>query len=240
MKICLNPRHCLILIGMATLPFTNALASSSFQSQAILTFTINQITNDDNPGSTAGLNISASFEQTQADSSITGDGIVNDSNPSYGPTPLVGTSFPHTYIVGGNVDNGSVDSSHIGLSGLSFSNTGADHYYIEVTLNYELSATTTGEYADSTVSLDYFNTDFSFSGFDSINASIFGTPSDSVSGASPVYSFILNPGDSQSFSGQVGITGALQASGTVVPIPAAAWLFLSALSGLATFKKKQA
>jgi len=226
----------LCIAGYALLPPTNASASSAFTSYATLTYTINSIVNNVTPGDLSALVITGSFEQSVADSVLTGDGAISDTNPNVGPLTIVGNTFSNTFAVNGSVSNGTVASHHLGNYVLSFVNNGTDDYSINVTLAYTLSADASGEGADSDVTLDYFNADYSFSGYNAVNASVFGTPTNSVTD-SAIYSFALPGSSYQNYSADVVINGTLQA--TAVPIPAASWLFISSLAGLIALGKRK-
>lgn len=209
-----------------------AQAASAFNGGATLTYTIDSIVNLDNPGAVAGLSVLGSFQQTVSDPyyvSTSGDGAVGADNPAVGPVGVVG-SFSKTFSVGGSVADGAAHSSHLGQFALAFDNAGADSYAVQVTLGYQLEASAGGEYADSSVALDYFNADFSFSGNDRVDASVFDVPSPPARSSSVVYAFTLPAGASQALAAEVVISGNAEAS--PVPVPAAVWLFASGVAGL--------
>ncbi|MFM8330900.1 MAG: hypothetical protein ACKN9T_04370 [Candidatus Methylumidiphilus sp.] len=212
-----------------------AQAASTFNSDATLTYTITGIS----PGDLAGLTILGSFQQAgEPDSQValSGDGAVVANNPSFGPAAVT-TTFSHSFAVSGSASDGAVQSSHLGNFSLSFSNASANTYAIELSLAYVLNAHVGGEFADSSVSLDYFNADSSFSGFDTITANTADVTDATRNDGLALYSFTLAPNATQALLGDVAITGTLQA--TPVPVPVAAWLFGSAL-GLFGFARRRA
>ena len=209
-------------------------AASAFASGATLTYTINSVANLDHPGNLSDLSILGSFVQAGSPDSYavtTGDGAVSADNPSIGPLAADG-GFAHSFALSGSAGVGTVDTSYLGQFAVDFSNAGADHYAIGVSLDYQLNASVGGENADSSVYLDYYNADSSFAGSDYLNAALLGLPIDSKSGSSGLYSFNLGPGGSQSLYGDVVINGNLAGTTAAVPLPAAVWLFGSGMLGV--------
>jgi len=153
----------------------------------------------------------------------------------------IGTSasLSQKFAVSGNVNDGSVSSSHLGSSGLIFNNSGSDVYLIGVTLNYQLNAAVSGQFADSDVFLDYFNSNYSFGNIDPvhINASVFAQANAAQSGSSGLFSFTLGPNTTEGLYAKVTINGNLQAS--PVPVPGAVWLFGSAVAGMGVFGRRK-
>lgn len=232
-----RPSLALCVIGLSAFSAGAAQASSAFNADATLTYTINSITNLDHPGDLSQLEILGSFIQSVASADLTGDGTVVDNNLDIGPSAIAGSVFAHTFAVSGNVSDGTILSHHLGQFDVSFRNNGQDHYSIGLTLAYQLNANTNGEYADSDVSLDYFNADDTFSGFDAINASVLAQPQNSTSGSSALYGFTLDPSASQALTAYVAINSHMEA--TPVPVPAALWMFAPSLLGLFGIAKRK-
>lgn len=228
-----------IVVGLSLLSMQTTQASSSFASDAKLTYSINSITNLNNPNSLTGLDIQGGFEQAGAPYSFAiteGDGSVTANNSSVIPIG-VSASLIQKFTASGNVNNGSVTSSHLGSSSLIFNNTGSDSYSIGVTLDYQLNASASGENADSDVFLDYFNSDNSFTGSDHINASAFDQTNATQSGTSGLFSFMLGPNAVGGLYTNVTIKGNLQAS--PVPLPGAVWLFGSVMAGMGVIGRRK-
>lgn len=231
----------LLALSPSLLWLPSAHASSSFNSSATLSYTINSITNLNNTGSLSGLALTGSFELV-ADHNyalVLGDGTILGNNPSAGPlaiTPVsAGTVFSHAFALSGNAGNGTVNTSQLGAFGLNFENTGSDDYEISVTLNYQFNSTVGGQLADSSINVDYFNGDNSFAGFDQIEASVFSLGSVEKIANSGVFNFTLAAGASESLNADVNITGNLEAS--PVPLPASFWLLFAGLSTIASIGK---
>jgi hypothetical protein len=232
----------LLALGPSLLWASSAQASSSFDSSAALSYTINSITNNDNAGSLAGLAITGNFDLAPAPDysiALSGDGAVVGNNPSTGDVAinpiLPGSVFSHSFSLTGSTSNGSVDTAQLGLFGLNFKNTGSENYSISLTLNYQLNLTVGGQFADSSIALDYFNETSSFADFDHIDASVFSLGTAEKSGSSGVFNFTLAPGASEALYADVNITGNLSAS--PVPLPASFWLLFAGLSGIVSFAK---
>ncbi|WP_133716219.1 VPLPA-CTERM sorting domain-containing protein [Methylocaldum gracile] len=240
----------LVVMGLSSAQTT--LAASAFSSDATLTYAITNITNLSNPGDLSGLQILGYFEQAGAPDSYvatTGDGAIAADNPTVGPVS-VETSFSRTFAVGGNVTDGTVASSHLGWFRLDFNNLGSDSYAIELALDFELTATASGQSADTDIFLDYFRTSSSDSflpgftnvspslGFGFVNASVFGLDNAATSGSSGPLLFSLGPNASEGLHADVWINGNLQAS--PVPLPAAVWFFITGLLTFSSMRKRKA
>lgn len=238
-----NNKPMLLAMALLLTGAPAAWASSSFNSAATLTYTIDSIVNQTYPGDLSGLEILGSFRQQLAgaayadgdapDVYISGDGAVTADNP-----PLdVGGGFSHTFAVSGSVNDGSVYSHQLGRYGLAFTNTGSDSYAISLHLNYALQAGANGDFAASTVSVDYFNSDgLLLSGYDEAVAS-FVAANVIQSGVSEAFSFLLDSGKAEGLYAKVRIDADLQAA--PVPLPAAVWTFLAGLLGILGIKKRK-
>jgi hypothetical protein len=236
--------NCLSLLALACItPFSieNAQAISSFSSSTEITYTINSITNLDNAGGFTGLSIDGSFSLDNFNSftSTTGNGSTSASPASAGPTslaPIVGSSFSETFLANGSATNGSANASYLGLYGLEFDNISSDSFQISVQVNYLLTANASGDNADTTILLDYFNADEAFFGNASAFASVPLTPSDIISN-SVTYNFTLAANSFDALYVDANIEGNLVST---VPLPAAFWLFATALFGLPGIRKLNA
>ena len=238
---------CAALLGSALLTSPFAQASATFTSSALLTYTINSITNTNpaHPTDLSALEISGIFDQgadsTNFYSNTTGDGAVVANNPSVLTT--VTNSFSHEFTVGGSATNGTVDALYTGLYSLMFKNTGNDSYLVDVSLGYQLNSATNNLYATNSVAVDYYTLTSNLSGFDN------GVSSSTIDGGalsdsqtlnalfSPIV-FTVASLDMELISAKVAITSTIEA--TAVPLPAATWLFLSGFMGLLGFNKRKA
>lgn len=236
----------IVLAGLPLIGLNNALASSDFASSAMIGFTIDNITNESNPGLIPpDLQIGAAFALDSSSSvSLTGNVIFNADNPdAFGEVPtLPGTHYAHTFSLNGAAIDGSIDSFNLGTFSFAvFNFHTTDTFTIDLGFNYLLSAAAHAQnaetdIADTSVYIDYFSDqDFNFGGADYINSSsVFAVPfpvGDQIS-----FSLTLAPGEHVIYEADVGITANLV--GSPVPLPAAAWSFLAGLLGLLGIKKR--
>ncbi len=237
-----NKKMLAALIATLMLGVGNSEAGSSFNSQATLSFTIDGISNINNPGDLSGLDILGSFEQAGSPISYlstTGNGNGIARNPSVGAVPVtIGNPFVHTFSANGNVSSGTVESGNVGWYSLALNNTSAtDDYKVNLTLAYNLLANASGQFADSDVILDVFTNDNPLSGNIFVNADALSSPNAGANGSFPQYTFDIAHGSSLVLSSDVTINGNLQAS--PVPLPAAAWSFLAGLLSVLGCKKRK-
>jgi hypothetical protein len=207
-------------------------ALSSYTGSATLSYSIDSIVNQTNPGDLSNLQIDATFEQFGAPNSfelVTGDGTVTANTPGIG-LHSVASPYTFTFSTSGDANSGTVNASNLGSFWLGFTNLGTDSYQIRVTLNYALNATASGQSSDSAVHLDYYNQDSSFSGFDDALAFSGFAPAATQSGSSGAFLFTLTGAGSESLVGDITISGNLEAA--AVPVPPAIWLFLSGCAAL--------
>ncbi|QPK63975.1 VPLPA-CTERM sorting domain-containing protein [Methylomonas sp. LL1] len=234
----------LVLGGISMLNVQAVQAASSFNSFAELTYTITGITNLSSPGVSeevlgSSLFAGPTFELAVFPDSyvdVTGDGLASVGSPGNAGLQL-GSAF--RFSTSGSVGNGQVDSSHLGWFSLDFANNTADTYEINVKLDYLLDAGVGGDFAHSSVSIDYFNNDYTFSGYSSIEAGTLPLALTATqSGSSGIFSFTLAPNATELLYADVRITGNLAAS--PVPLPAAVWMFLAGLMGVLGLNKRKA
>ena len=233
-----------LLVG-AILSVPVVQASTSFTSSALLTYTINSITNNnsEHPSDLSDLEISAYFAQsietTDFYATTTGDGAVVANNPSVSLATITDT-FSHNFSVSGSATNGSVDSLHTGLYGLIFNNIGTDSYAVNVSLGYQLASAVNGLLAINNIAVDYYTVTSSLSGFASIGSF---TSVDALSDTQTLnnlftpIAFTVAAGDIEHFAAKVAVTGNIEAS--AVPLPTATWLFLSGLMAVLGFGKRK-
>lgn len=230
------------LIAVLVLGVGNSEASSSFNSQATLGFTIDSIRNINNLVDLSGLAILGSFEQAGSPTSYvsaTGNGSVAANNPGLGPVSVtVGNPLIHTFAVNGNVSNGTVDSGNVGWYALTLNNSSAiDDYSVKLTLAYNLLANASGEFANSDVILDTYTNNNPLLGNVFVNANSLSSQNAGASGSFPQYTFDIAHGSSLVFYADVTINGSLQAS--PVPLPAVVWSFLAGLLGILGLNKRK-
>lgn len=244
-----TPKKCqqiapMLLALSPVLFWAPAAQASTFDNSATLSYTINSITNLDNPGSFDGLALTASFELAAEPDyalALIGDGTISGANPGIGPiaipTNSTGIVFSQPFAVSGQVTNGTVNTSQLGLFGLNFENTGSENYSISIKLDYQLKSEVAGQLADGSVALDYYNEAFSFWGSDRVDASVASLQTAMLEGSSGIFNFTLAPGASEALYGDVRITGNLEAA--PVPLPGSFWLLFGGLSAIASVAKRR-
>ncbi|MCX8050107.1 MAG: VPLPA-CTERM sorting domain-containing protein [Methylohalobius sp.] len=199
-------------------------ALSEYQGSASLTYTLSSVSG----GDPSLLAVTLDFESDVANSykSLSGDGQVTVSYPYPPPPPIefeVGQSATALFSARGEVNNGEVTAQHVGLFRLALANTSsADTYQVSFGLDFSLSASATGQGAESQVSLEYFLEDPNTKYIQAYAHYLVG-PNDLISDGD-TWLLTLAPGEERVLTAQAGIYGNLQA----VPLPAAAWLFLTA------------
>ncbi len=209
-------------------------AVSAFNSTAKITYTIESIVNNSNPGSVTGLEIDGLFSldsdgsdiyiPTGSDAVVTPLSAINEKSV-YG----VVSSFSHELGVTGNVTDGIADAFYLGVFELFFENESNDTFDIAVSLAYQLNSEVSGQFAINDIQLDYSNDSGDFSSAVEGVFAVAETPFDvnDIATGSDVYTFTLAPGGFDALFADVIISASLEAS--PVPVPGAAWLFASAL-----------
>ena len=230
------------LIATLMLGVGNSEASSSFNSQATLSFMIDSITYINNPSDLSGLAILGSFEQAGSPISYissTGNGSVAANNPGVGPVSVtIGSPLIHTFSINGNASNGTVESSNVGWYALALNNSSAiDNYSVNLTLGYNLLANASGEFANSDVILDAYTNNNPLLGNIFVNANSLSSQNAGANGSFPQYTFDIAHGSSLVFYADVTINSSLQAS--PVPLPAVVWSFLAGLLGILGSNKRK-
>ena len=222
-----------VIMGLSLLTVQTAQASSTFSSNATVTYTIT--------GNVSGVQIQGLFKQAAPPDyyvATSGDGTVTANNPDVGPIVIGGSnSFSNNFAVSGSVNNGTVTSHHQGNFDVKFTNTDTVSHLINVKLDYQLNAAASGEFADSNVTVDYFNGNNSFTGQDAVNASVFALANVSKSGSSGLFNFTLAPNVSEHLYAYLTINGNLEAA--QVPVPGAFWLFASAMAGMGVIGRRK-
>ncbi|WP_020482095.1 VPLPA-CTERM sorting domain-containing protein [Methylomonas sp. MK1] len=217
----------------------NAQASSSFDSQATISFDVSGI----------GSGVTATSAYAPADASYSyiftapeSVGAILPAAANAVALPSLGFGVAHTFAVNGYASAGSFTSQHVGWYQLDFLNESAQDQQITLTVNYTLQAFTQGD-ANTDVILDFWDT-FSpqlgnaFFNNGMLNVTSYD-PALAIAGDKRfvTYSFNLAQGASRSFFTDVTINGNLQPA--AVPLPAAVWSFLAGLMGILGAKKRK-
>lgn len=220
----------------------NAYATSTFSSNATITYTIDSVINTTTTADDlAGLSIAGSFElDPSSEIFIPSDSDASVTLPSSIEGVLVdpvSNSFSKLFSVNGTATDGLAEASYLGLYQLTFDNTSTNIFDIQVSIDYNLDANTSGQFAENGIQLDYYNEDGSFSSGDTGYSVFASTPDplqDAVTGGN-TYSFSLGAGTFDTIYSDVEITGNLEAS--PVPVPAAFWLISTALTALSITRR---
>ncbi len=206
---------------------SNVHAVSSFDSSATLTYTINSIVNLDNPGDLSGLTVNGVFEldDSQTETEYTGNGTSSISHSDWYYGLVDGNVFSKTFSLSGFAGNGDATANYMTFFDLEFINNSNHSFAIDVDFAYTLSVNTVGEDVFSEIFLDYgdvLTNQYFFK-----DLSVFATGGDQLTG---LHKFLFTLG---AFEEQL-ILADVRHSGTVsaVPVPAAIWMFGSALFGL--------
>ena len=217
----INKKMLVAMTALTLFGVGNSQANSSFTSQAALNVSVDTPFSD--------LEITGLFKQDQDNSYngiINGDGSVAAVFSAGLPT-VTGSNYAFDlFSVSGHATNGEVaGSSYTGWYSLGFTNQSLSAMSVSLTLNYALAAAASGQYADGSVSLDYYM-DNSPSVNVFLNTSVFGQTNAEDKDAK-IITFNLDPGTTQTFHSDVTLNGTVSAS--PVPLPAAVWSFLAGL-----------
>ncbi len=247
----------ILSILLSILGIQSAHGISAFSSSSSITFRIENITNNTNPGDLLGLSISGGFG-IQDSTSVEGVGkvVVGSADSSY---QFIGDYFDpadgslgafdrltQTFSALGTATDGSVESYYQAVGSLQFANSSnffgnGSSYTIDYSMEYEISSVVQGNFSSNEISLDYYSTqgyDY-WSGTDimaDINESV--KVSDFSGYGIRYFSVTLNPTDeTYIFHADTAIRGKAT---TVAPVPilSAGWLLLSGLAFIRLYNKK--
>lgn len=244
MKFSHNNAARFLMLGMLVFTSVGSASATSFVNSANLSYSVVSVVNNNNPGDLSSLVVSGSFLQADVvpfnsaglfDSYaiLGGDASIAANNPSINQSPLSGGTFSNNFQVIGSANNGDIDAHYFGAFLFGFENTGNDSFEIQVRLDYQLNSLLVvngGDFANSSITIDWYNNDASFWGSDFLVTN----QTDSVTGFA-LYTFTLGVGAIQALNADVAINGSLQAAS--VPVPSAFLLFISGLVGLLRFNR---
>jgi len=240
------------LAAFSVVSTQSAHASTAYSATADYIFTITATNINATSDSLAGLSIGSSvddfgyiidpildFSPAFTSSSSISSSSLNDFN-SYD------TSYTQSFHASDSIINGGASSEYLGSYILTFLNNSIntdDIFDITIDYSYNLStsitssAGTTGADTDLYIAIsnEYFDLDqenqTSSTFASNVNNSTTGIISDS-------FNFILGSDEYDALYIDTTLTGTLQATEVApVPIPAALWLFSSALIGLSSIRK---
>ena len=241
---CKNKTLLSSLLALSAIGTQSAHAISTYSSTATYSFTITAINTNSNSDSLANLTIADTiddgldtfvstldFSPIFTSTTSTHLSTLEDFNSS-------AISYSQTFHAEDSILTGSAASEYLGTYIQTFRNTSvdvADIFDITIDYSYSLTSDATGQDADSEINIafsDYgYILDFSALAHAATAEGTNGTASDSGS-----FNFILNPDEFNILAVDTAITGNLEAVATV-PVPAAFWLFGSAIMAVPSFRK---
>ncbi len=224
-----------------------AQATSAFSSTATYDFTITATNSNTNSNSLSGLTIGSTindfgeiftptlnYAPSFTSSSSTHTATLADYNSS-------GTTYTQIFHAEDNISNSMASSEYFGEYLQTFKNTSVninDVYNITIDYTYNLLTNVSGQHADTDVNIAISTYNSLLDASDTASASIDGNYNN-PSNHTGSFSFTLLNGEFDILFADTTITGSLEAS--PVPVPAAFWLFataIMALPGIREFKIK--
>jgi len=227
------------LLLLSSASSQNAFAVSTYNSDASITYTITAI-NQNTLGSLDDLDIFDDgpyfYDALPSPTSQTSDSVDYFS--------ALGTSYSHSFQAEDTINDGIASSEYWWEYSIVFENSSAnsdDTYKITIDYSYDLTARASGENADTDAIFEYESYNGRARGYDYINASITGSIENSpaATSGSKSISFLLASDEFEELYFDIGFTGNLEATQETspVPVPAAFWLFGSALLAFSRFRK---
>jgi len=233
------------LLLLSSIPLQSVHATSTYSSTATYNFTITAINTNANSDSLAGLTIGGTIDDFgDIYDPILSYSPIFDSNSSVHSITASGSrsSYTQTFHAEDSILLGSAESEYLGLYIQTFENTSLDSndiFDITIDYSYDLSTTVSGEHADTNINMFVSNYDYSHYLEDLASASVDGNYNEPINDTAS-FNFTLGTGEFDILFAETTITGALEATGVApVPVPAAFWLFgtaIMALPGIRKFK----
>jgi len=203
----------------------SAHASSHYSGNVDFAYTISA-TNRNSNGDMQSLSIADFF----------GSGSYAESGsssytPSYQAFSGLGVLHNVSLQAQDSVQLGAAVSDYFSSLLISFDNISLDVndiFDINIDFSYTLHAQVAGEYADADANFAYSNENYTLNNFDFAHASNFDVFAEVFGFDS--FGFVLTAGQTENLYFDSSVKGELEA--TVVPVPAAIWLFASGVVGL--------
>ena len=245
------------ILVLSSLAIHNAHASSEYTATANYTFTVTATNLNTNSNSLSNLSINTSIDDqgymvdplldftpvfTSSSSNYTGD--LNNFT-SYNTTFL--QEFHATDSISNDIVDTFATSEYLGSYILTFLNesTNADDIFdITFDYSYTLSTTAIGENANTDVNIalsnEYYDETLDLTNFSSSSIAGGGETDTPLTNGSGSYNFLLYNDEYNAIYADTQLTGTLQTAAAElapVPVPAAFWLFSSAIIALPGIRK---
>lgn len=223
----LNRKSVLLAAAVLLLPALtpSAQASSHYSGNVDFAYTISA-TNRNANGDMGFLSITDFFE-----SGNYGESGSSTHAPSYQAFNGLGVLHNVSLQAQDSIQLGAAVSDYFSQLLISFENISLDVndiFDISIDFSYSINAQASGEQADADASFAYSNENFDLDNFDFAHASIYDGFAQ-VFGVDS-FGFVLSAGQTENLYFDSSVKGELEA--TVVPVPAAIWLFASGVVGL--------
>lgn len=223
----LNRKSILLTAATLLLPALapSAQASSHYSGGVDFSYTISA-TNRNAGGDMQSLSIADSF-----DSGNYAESASSAASPSYQAFNGLGVLHNVSLHAQDGIQLGTAVSDYFSQLVISFENISLDVndiFDINIDFSYALNAQVGGESADADAGFAYSNENFELDNFDFAHASNFDVFAEVFGFDS--FGFVLTAGQTENLYFDSSVKGELEA--TVVPVPAAIWLFGSGVVGL--------
>jgi len=226
----------------------SAHATSAYSSTATYEFTITATNTNVNSNSLSGLTIGGTIIDDFEDiyDPILAYSPIVDSNSSVHSINASGsrTSYTQIFHAEDSISDDFAESEYLGSYIQTFENTSQDindSFDITIDYSYNLSTNVSGQNADTDINIALSNYDYTFDLADFASASISGGYNDPANNVGS-FSFILSAGEFDILFAETTITGTIQSTTALapVPVPAAFWLFATAIMALPGIRKFKA
>ncbi|MCK9604894.1 MAG: VPLPA-CTERM sorting domain-containing protein [Methylomonas sp.] len=230
----LNRKSTLLTAAIFLLPAltSSAQASSHYSGNVDFSYTVTASNRNAN-GDMQSLSIMDFFN-----SGAYAESAASSYAPNYQAFSGLGISHNLSLQAQDTIQLGTAVSDYFSNLLISFENISLDVndiFDINIDFSYSLTTQASGENADVDATFAYSNENFDLDNFDISHASIY----DGFAQAFGVdsFGFVLSAGQTENLYFDSTVTGQLEA--TVVPVPAAIWLFGSGMAGLLGMQRKR-
>jgi len=225
------------LLALSGLSSQAALASSAYINSGSLTYTISATTKTgdlNNLVITDFVDIYTSIDDENSSTSVSTFGS------SYSPYMGLGIDHTNIFTSHDSIANGSVSSTFYSDFIVDFENdsgNSTDVFDISIAYSYTLFVKASGQNAYTEIAGDVFNANNDWLGGEIVSVSEGENPNYFELSFSDTYNFSLNNTTTETFIIETYAYGSLEASPSPVPVPAAFWLFGTALMAFPSIRK---